>query len=827
MKNAEDILLKSLETIALGQAEGNISTDMLSKACEKFKLLTEFDDGYDYQLIVSKSLYDQLNGVEQDEELCKALLPGETKVIDGVMYQWSPTKVGSKTQYAWHVVQRGKVTGVDIGSGSKQTPQRIQQLEQFVNELFPADLSSLKVIKAAGGSTGAQIVEDVKGNRYIMKKGTNVHTNNDHVINEYLANQLYDIAGVRVPNYQLYDEAGTAVLLSKYISNASPVSPKDYPELAKNFIADCLFANWDAYANSDNCLVDSKGQIIHVDNGGTLAFRAHGSPKKFDGDIYDTFISMQSKNPHIASTLDDDDILKQITEIRKKKGDLVNYLKEVGEDALAKTIGERIDNLKDIVTAIDKRKNLGKRTVQPRTLMPAKDMYREFTEQELDQLWNSLSGSGFQKVTEKKVGPGTGWVALSEVCRMRGFDARGDVIDDKKYWEEIDKSVKAGESVQLLRGLAPDDRLGSNKGRITIDEAVDSLLFQDECFYGTQGAYGAGIYAHINDGDKPQDQEESKYKGTKAYDHAVQYAQDGGVGKGAIVKMVMAKDAKIAKYEDLEKEIKDLAPGVDKQAIDDCEKEIQAIDKKLLAVDGEIQNYHVKVIQDAYKAAHYDPEAWSQYSLEEQAVDWGKKDAFGDRDIPSYDDFVLGKMADLVKANGGVVNVKRGVTVFKLPNSSEEISISAYQYDGPHSIKRMNSVLPYYNYAVERFNDWFDRNQVRYAEEVKEEAIKNGADGAKRLAEKKEKLQQKRDDKERELQTLRNPSSNVNADSGIYEAIYDAYTNYYERCVVGLYAALKGYDGIKVKNGNGRGNSFMVILNRSKLSINKNVDMNI
>lgn len=827
MKSAEDILLKSLQTIALAQSEGNISTDMLSKACEKYKILTEFDDGYDYQLIVAKSLYDQLNGVEQDAELCKALLPGETKVIDGVMYQWSPTKVGSQTQYAWHVVQRGKVTGVDIGQGSKQTPQKIQQLEQFVNELFPSDLNSLKVIKAAGGSTGAQIVEDVKGNRYIMKKGTNANTNNDHVINEYLANQLYDIAGIKVPNYQLYDEGGTAVLLSRFIYNASPITPKQYPELAKNFVADCLFANWDAYANKDNCLIDSKGQIIHVDNGGTLAFRAHGGPKKFDGNVYDTYVSMQVNNPHIANLLDDDDVLKQIAELRKKKGDLVNYLKEIGEDALAKTIGERIDNLKDIETAIDKHKNLGKRTVKPRKLMPAKDMYREFTTQELDQLWNKLKGSGFQKVTEKKVNPGVGWVALAEVCKMRGFDARGEVVDDKEYWDIVDKGIKSGEYVQLLRGLSPDVRTGSSKGNITIDEAVDSLLYQDECWFGTQGAYGSGIYAHINDSGKVSDQEKSRYNKTSAYKHAVDYAHDGGVGKGAIVKMVMSKDAKIANYEDLEREIKNLAPGVDKKAIAKCEKEIENIDNELNDLDDKIQNYNKKVVEDAYKSINYDEEAWKNYSLDEQSVDWGKVNAFGDRDIPSFDDFVLDRMAKLVKANGGVMEKRRGVAVFRLPNGPEEISISEYQYDGPYSIKRQMQILPHYNHAVQRFNEWFERNQVRYAEDVKNDALKNSAAGAKKLLDRSDSLKTKREQKKKELNNLRNPSSNVDANKGFYEAIYDAYQNRWSKCVVGLYAALKGYDGIKVKNGNNKGNSFMVILNRSKLIIDKDVNMKV
>ena len=38
---------------------------------------------------------------------------------------------------------------------------------------------------------------------------------------------------------------------------------------------------------------------------------------------------------------------------------------------------------------------------------------------------------------------------------------------------------------------------------------------------------------------------------------------------------------------------------------------------------------------------------------------------------------------------------------------------------------------------------------------------------------------------------------------------------------VGVYAAIQGYDGYYVPNGNGYSNSFMIILNRSKVIVKK------
>ena len=98
-------LYKALESIALGYSEGSVSVDVLIKACDNYKLKTDFEDDFDYQIIVAKSCFDYLNGVEPDKELNKAIMPGQTKVIDGVMYIYSPTKVGSKVEYDWHVVQ--------------------------------------------------------------------------------------------------------------------------------------------------------------------------------------------------------------------------------------------------------------------------------------------------------------------------------------------------------------------------------------------------------------------------------------------------------------------------------------------------------------------------------------------------------------------------------------------------------------------------------------------------------------------------------------------------------------------------------------------------
>ena len=73
-------LYKALESIALGYSEGSVSVDVLIKACDNYKLKTDFEDDFDYQIIVAKSCFDYLNGVEPDKELNKAIADIQKKM---------------------------------------------------------------------------------------------------------------------------------------------------------------------------------------------------------------------------------------------------------------------------------------------------------------------------------------------------------------------------------------------------------------------------------------------------------------------------------------------------------------------------------------------------------------------------------------------------------------------------------------------------------------------------------------------------------------------------------------------------------------------------
>lgn len=790
---ATEKLYKALQSVALGYSKGNVSIDVLIKACDIYKAKTSFNDDFDYQVKVAKSCFDYINNVVPDEEISKAILPGQTKVIDGVMYVYSATAPGSQVPYDWHVVKK-------VGRGKNLDDKKIDAKQKYVNDLFPTDLSSLKIISNAGGSTGAKIVEDVNGNRYIMKRGdAGNNINNGSVKNEYLANQLYDILGLRVPDYELYDDNGTAVILSRFIPGTKVPNIKDYNKLAQGFIADCVLANWDVYEN-DNCLIDYAGRVVRVDNGGTLNFRAQGGQKPFTDDILGTFQSMIQYNQNIYATLNRGDVIKQIQDIQAKKNDIIAYLKESGQNALADTIGKRIDNLKDVVAQFAQQVAIKDIPIQPRTLKTDSEMYRTFTPDEIKVFWDNANGNnGNSKLLYRGK---NGWDLLSTICKARGFDARPEVITESEYW----KRVSANPERQFFRGL--DSNWHSTNA------AVKSLLFDDECFYGNMGAYGEGIYSHRNDTNGVSNKSTaSDYKNTDAWKHAKNYASKGG----AVVKGIISDDAKIVKYEDIRKDLNNFVYSEDVKAAKKLQKEISVLDAEIIKIQDQIDNVGKNISSKVESQMHYNDSSIKSMEAEIDSIDWGAVNAFGERDIPSFSEFVEGKISDWVKAQGGISEVKKGVVEFTLPNSDESLSINIYQYDGPFSIKQKNAFTPAYNGAVRRFQDWMTREHIQKVADAVKVALDSSGDVIAELKDKKNNKVSERNAKQSTLTAL----SKSDPDKTIWGALV---SNKSFDETLGIWAALKGYDAIECKNGNGRSNSFYVMLNRSKLTISNEVD---
>ncbi len=155
-------------------------------------------------------------------------------------------------------------------------------------DTWPADPNKLRVVRTLGGSTGAELVEDAAGNRYVRKRGANA----EHLRSEVTADLTYRAFDVPVPEPRLYETAGGPVKLARFIEGKTLGQlRKDNPKLAReaeaklrdHFAVDALLGNWDVIGMSaDNVLVDAEGTPWRIDNGGSLDYRAQGGKKTPD-----------------------------------------------------------------------------------------------------------------------------------------------------------------------------------------------------------------------------------------------------------------------------------------------------------------------------------------------------------------------------------------------------------------------------------------------------------------------------------------------------------------------------------------------------------------
>ena len=160
------------------------------------------------------------------------------------------------------------------------------------------DLSKLQKVdvKPGGGNPGAVYEDPDTGRKWLVKGVEDAETGDpmlvaDRAKNEVLANELLRATGIGVPEAKLVnlgDEYGGGLGVAvEFVDDLKPFNPLDPAELAKmqeQFATHAWLANWDAMGMGfDNVFVTGKGQVIPVDAGGALLFRATGvNPKGAD-----------------------------------------------------------------------------------------------------------------------------------------------------------------------------------------------------------------------------------------------------------------------------------------------------------------------------------------------------------------------------------------------------------------------------------------------------------------------------------------------------------------------------------------------------------------
>ncbi len=216
---------------------------------------------------------------------------------------------------------------------AKQDPTPQPDEKQTAPE-FPAGLKDLKRVKKLGGSTGAELMEDAAGNKWVLKRGGAP----GHIEEEFMAEKLYRKLGVDVPSSRLYTDETGSYKLSRFIDGeplgnlTGEARQAAYTQLSKHFATDAFMGNWDVLGmDFDNILIDATGKPWRIDVGGSLRRRAQGALKEdWGNDTTDLFNMLNpqvnTSTANLASGLRYSQIVKQVDSILEKTDDIIKML---------------------------------------------------------------------------------------------------------------------------------------------------------------------------------------------------------------------------------------------------------------------------------------------------------------------------------------------------------------------------------------------------------------------------------------------------------------------------------------------------------------------
>lgn len=156
--------------------------------------------------------------------------------------------------------------------------------------LYPAaDIMHTEVAPAKGSNAGG-VYKAADGKLHYVKK----YEDKAQAYCEHVANNVYKALGMPVAESKLVQgDDGQVWYASEYnpaLADAqlglSP-SKAHASKLLEGVVADALLANWDVVGQTgDNVLLNTDGQLVRIDNGGSLLFRAKAGRKKAS-DLHD------------------------------------------------------------------------------------------------------------------------------------------------------------------------------------------------------------------------------------------------------------------------------------------------------------------------------------------------------------------------------------------------------------------------------------------------------------------------------------------------------------------------------------------------------------
>lgn len=171
---------------------------------------------------------------------------------------------------------------------------------------------------------------------------------------EVLANKLYEMAGVNVPEMSVFHSPDGTGTLSKYVPELSKVTS---PTANANdgFGMDVLLANWDVVGTAnDNLLKTSDGKVVRLDAGGTFDYRAQGANKPYTAIPTEITTLLNPKiNPQSAAIFGNmtrDEMIKSLNKaVSLKDSEITKLLDNMGLNQYKETLLKRKKFLKSML----------------------------------------------------------------------------------------------------------------------------------------------------------------------------------------------------------------------------------------------------------------------------------------------------------------------------------------------------------------------------------------------------------------------------------------------------------------------------------------------
>jgi len=186
------------------------------------------------------------------------------------------------------------------------TPLKYKSFGGFDETL---DVTQLKSVGPQQGTNPGGLHKDqvTGGDLYVKYQDPN------RTMNEWIAATLYRWFNVPMPKTTIVTDQGKTIgVASELIHQGKPLSPDEFVKLdpevqrafLRHFMVDAFLGNWDVVGNAPNwnMLLMPSGEVIRIDPGGALLYRAQGLPKGKDfGPTVKEFQTLQSSSMNPAA----------------------------------------------------------------------------------------------------------------------------------------------------------------------------------------------------------------------------------------------------------------------------------------------------------------------------------------------------------------------------------------------------------------------------------------------------------------------------------------------------------------------------------------------